>query len=97
MVERVEQPRPAHIGEAQYGQRADMLVTKSWLKPASNWRIGQNSIKIHWRLRNRDAVAFGRYRTVEVGQRFLIIKHLDFGHEGRKQIKAARGLRHELL
>ena len=85
-------PGRCHVGKAQDGQRAQMLVAEHRLEPAGQRRVGEHGVEIERRLGHGDLVAPGRDRAVEIGQRLGSSSAVDLGHEAGEQVEHAVGL-----
>src|SRR3546814_15248021 len=68
-----------------YGERAQMMVAQLRLESAGQWFVGQQRVEINRRLGHADALALGRNRAVQKGQRLAIVEPVDFGHEARSE------------
>ena len=88
MVEGVENPGPAEIGETEDGERAQMRIAQHRLQPAGERRVGQQPVQIDRRLRHRDGMAPRRDGAVEEGQGLGIVERPDLRHEARKADRA---------
>jgi hypothetical protein len=92
MVERIENPRPGQVREAQDGQRAKMLVAQHRLDAAAQRGVDKDAVQIDRRVGNSDAVPLRRDRAVQVGQRLAVIERPHLRHEAGQQIERAVSL-----
>src|SRR3546814_18760475 len=56
---------------------------------SSDLFVGQQRVEINRRLGHADALALGRNRAVQKGQRLAIVEPVDFGHEALDQMQNA--------
>lgn len=68
-----------------------MLVAKARFKPTGQWQVGQQRIEIDGCLRDAHAMALGRDRRMQVGQRLAVIEPAAFRHEAVEQGEHALG------
>src|SRR3546814_8206974 len=66
-----------------------MMVAQLRLESAGQWVVGQQRVEINRRLGHADALALGRNRAVQKGQRLAIVEPVDFGHEAFDQMQNA--------
>ncbi len=68
VIERVEDPRPAHVGETDHTQRAQVKITQLRLQAAGQRRVDEQSVEIERCLGHGDGVRARRDGGVEVDQ-----------------------------
>ena len=54
LVERVEDARPAHVREAEHGQRPQVRLAQPRLQPAGQRRVGKQRVQVDRSFRHRD-------------------------------------------
>ena len=86
-VQFVEQAGKGRARESDDGERAQVMVAQARFEPARQRLVGQQRVKVHRRFRHAHALAAGRNRAVQVGQRLGVIEPADLWHEAFDQIE----------
>src|SRR3546814_15925965 len=87
MVECIEAARPAHAGEAEHRQRADMRLTKPRLQSAGQRRVGEQRIEVDRRLGDGDQMCTRRDRAVQEDQRLSIVQRSNIEHYDSDEVE----------
>ena len=68
-----------------------MRIAQHRLEAAEQGLVGQHGVEIHRNFGHANALALGRNRRMQIGQRFLVIEPSEFGHKALDQPKHALG------
>jgi hypothetical protein len=79
-VQLVEDAGEGRGGESGDGERAEVMLAQTRFEPAGQWLVDQDRVEIHGRLGHAHALAAGRDRRMEIGQRLAVIEPADFRH-----------------
>ena len=90
-VELVEKAGRGRGREADDGQDAQMRVAEHRLEAAGQGLVGQHGVEMHRDFGHADALALGRDRGVQVGQRLGIIEPGALRHEAFDELEHAIG------
>ncbi len=88
-VQLIEQTGKGGARKAGDGERAQMMLAKARFEATGQRLVHEQRVEVHRGLGHAHALAAGRDRRVQIGQRFGVIEPADLGHEAFDEIEHA--------